>query len=215
MSVISDKTDSVVATIDLQGIDQCPSGIGIDPEDGHVFVSDGCLGSHVTVISDANDSVLTWIPVDTYASGWFFAYDANNTEMVLTSDDIYGPITFLWPSNNTVVQTLPGPSTIGVAYDPDMNAFAVAGPGNGSGTFGNNVSFYLCTAAWTTLRIVSSLSISPDVISGENVSVGGYGFNASPRVDQASSWRVPPELHGRQCWHLRRWTCRHGSRREL
>ena len=63
-----------------------------------------------------------------------------------------------------------------------MNAFAVAGPGNGSGTFGNNVSFYLCTAAWTTLRIVSSLSISPDVSTGENVSVGGYGFNASQEL---------------------------------
>ncbi len=143
LTVISDSSNTVTATIDL-GNDSVNKGIGLDPISvaydsvkGEVFVVDigatTTVGSNsasagmVSVISDATNSVVATVAVGSDPNG--IAYDAAKGELFVTNagrnpSDISaanfntGVVSVISDATNTVVATVPvGPFPQGIAYD--------------------------------------------------------------------------------------------------
>jgi YVTN family beta-propeller protein len=111
VSVISDLTDSVVASV---AVGDDPSGIAYDSGTGQVYVAN-FYSDNVSVISDSNDSVVASVAVGSYPSG--IAYDSNKGELFVadTGDD---NVSVINDTSDTVVQTVPvGADPDGVAYD--------------------------------------------------------------------------------------------------
>lgn len=95
VSVISDKTNSVVSTIT---VGTSPFGVAYDPATGEMFVTNANSNS-ISVIADSTNSVVYTIPI---SNPWSMAYDAAKGEMFVTSlrDNTVSVIS---DSSNTVV----------------------------------------------------------------------------------------------------------------
>ena len=127
VSVISDTTNSVVATITVGPF---PDGVAYDPGKAEVFVaSDGStsVNGTVSVISDANDAVVATVPLNDAGAA---AYDPANGEVfVVTSNSNSAAI--ISDSTNAVVGTKSaGPAPFDIAYDSAKGEFFVSNPAN-------------------------------------------------------------------------------------
>jgi len=118
VSVISDATDAVVATILIGSGLPGPNAVAYDPARGEVFVTDQ-LADDVSVINDTTDTVVATIPVGSAPSG--AAYDAASGSVFVSNDDSSN-ISVISDATNKVVATIllgyfPDSSPFGAAYD--------------------------------------------------------------------------------------------------
>jgi len=128
VSVISDVTDKVVATIP---VGYQPSGIAYDPMRGELFVADYGSGA-VSVISDATDLVVATIPVG--EAPWDVAYDPLMAEVFVTNLDSSNVSVISDVSLKVVASIDVGVGPSGIAFDAIHNNLYVANEGT------NNVS---------------------------------------------------------------------------
>ncbi len=130
VSVISDTTNTVVATIAVEGFD-----VAYDSAKGELFVANsayGFLSSGVTVISDATNNVVAVVPVEGGPFG--VAYDSGKGE-VFVADAGSNNVSVISDLTNTVVATVAvGANPTGVAYDSAKGEVFVTDAGS------NNVS---------------------------------------------------------------------------
>jgi len=141
VSVISDATNSVVATIPLGDF---PGAIAYDPARGEVFVAeDGATPSsvsasntahgQVSVISDATNSVVANVTVGPFPGG--IAYDSARGEVYVGSSGsttIAGSVSVISDSTNAVVATVPLDGAGAVAYDSAKGELFVLTPSSNS-----------------------------------------------------------------------------------
>jgi len=143
VSVISDSTNSVVATIPLGDF---PSAIAYDPAKGEVFVAeDGATPSNVSasntahgqiaVISDSSNTVVANVTVGPFPDG--LAYDSARGEIYVASSGsttIAGSVSVISDSTNAIVATVPLDGAGAVAYDPGKGELYVVTPNTNSTT---------------------------------------------------------------------------------
>ena len=111
VSVISDATNAVVATMPPLGI--VSNGVAYDSTKGEVFVATG--SGSVSVISDATNAVVATIPVGFGPQR--VAYDSGKGEIFVTNVGS-GSVSVISDATNAVVATIPvGPQPYGIAYD--------------------------------------------------------------------------------------------------
>jgi YVTN family beta-propeller protein len=114
VSVISDSTNTVKATISGVGGGFGPYGIAYDSGKGEIFVASGV----VFVISDSTNSVIASIPIGG-SCPTSVAYDSGMHE-VFVGNDCSSTVSVISDSTNSVVATIGvggGGCPIGVAYD--------------------------------------------------------------------------------------------------
>ncbi|NHI04027.1 hypothetical protein DYY67_1402 [Candidatus Nitrosotalea sp. TS] len=111
VSVISDVTNSVVATIPVKN---APRGIAYDSAKGELFVTnDG--GGNISVISDVTNSVVATIPVGSNTTA--ITYDQSLGE-IFVGDDGQDKISVINDASNSVNTTIPlSGGTWAMAYD--------------------------------------------------------------------------------------------------
>jgi len=129
VSVISDASGKVTATIPLGSGNGAPYGVVYDPARGEVFVSESTIGGPgaVSVISDSTNAVVATVPIGQQASGE--AYDPARGE-VFVANSYDGTVSVISDSNDTVVKTLgvmAGP--VALAYDAAKGEIFVAESG--------------------------------------------------------------------------------------
>jgi len=143
VSVISDNTNSLVATINISGTD-APSYVAYDSGKGEIFVTsvNSIQPGTVTVISDETNTIVANITVGIEPGG--MVYDSWNSEIyvVNTGSD---SVSVISDSTNSVVATIPVKSPGSLAYDP--------------GTGGNG-SIYVTTEG--SVSIPASISVISD-----------------------------------------------------
>ena len=141
VSVISDSTNSVVATVPLGDF---PSAIAYDPAKGEVFVAeDGATPSNVSasntahgqvsVISDTTNKVVANVTVGPFPDG--IAYDSARGEVYVASSGsttIAGSVSAISDSTNAIVATVPLNDAGGVAYDSAKGELYVVTPNTNS-----------------------------------------------------------------------------------
>ena len=130
VSVISDSTDAVVATVPVRF---SPGAIAYDSGTGEMFVTNGgpstTLGT-VSVISDSSNTVVSNVTVGTTPVG--IAYDSSKGEVFVTNSGDQPPdISVISDGTNTVVATislgLTGYNPIaGIVYDSSKGELFVA-----------------------------------------------------------------------------------------
>jgi len=117
VSVISDRTDKVVANVTVGWY---PTAAAYDPTLGEVFVTNegNCLFSFcssVSVISDSNNTVVATIPVGAYPLG--IAYDSATQELYTANE--FGDMTILSAPSHAVIGKVSAEyGTAQVVYDP-------------------------------------------------------------------------------------------------
>jgi YVTN family beta-propeller protein len=130
VSVLSDASDTVVATVPLGTPGFQPGSLAYDPSTGQIFVLS--YSGNVTVISDTNDSIVSRIPipetrVGTYVeslqlNGLGIAYDGRTGQVFVTAQVNFTKtnVTIVSDGNDSVVRTITVPGFLaGAAYDPD------------------------------------------------------------------------------------------------
>jgi YVTN family beta-propeller protein len=150
VSAISDANNSVVATIDVPGLNNpgftdspSPQYVVYDSAKGETFISNE-YGNCITVIFDANDTVVATINLgnNTENSGIgaypsYLAYDSAKGEIFVTAEgptEIVGNYSIdagvvyvISDANNSVVATVPvGDYPTGIAYDSAKGEIFVA-----------------------------------------------------------------------------------------
>ncbi len=128
VSVISDKTNTVVATIP---VGEFPACIAYDPDRGEVFVANS-LGNGVSamsVISDSTDQVLENITLGIGNEGTTtVTYDSGKGEMFITTEI---SVLVLSDVTNTVLTSIPtGNHPGGITYDLGKGEIFVTQEGN-------------------------------------------------------------------------------------
>ena len=120
VSVISDKTNTVVATIN---VGDYPYGVAYDFVKGEIFVVN-LYGNSVSVISDTTNNVVATIPVG--KSPYNIAYDSAKGELFVTN--LYdGTVSVISDSTNAVVATIRvGVEPFSIAYDSGKSEIFVA-----------------------------------------------------------------------------------------
>ena len=119
VSVISDATNSVVATVPV-GFG--PEGVAYDSGRGEVFVAN-LESDTVSVISDATNSVVATVPV---AGPFGVAYDSGKGEVFVANYDS-NTVSVISDATNSVVATVAvGSNPYGVAYDSGKGEVFVA-----------------------------------------------------------------------------------------
>jgi len=114
VSIISDSTNSVVATITVGNL---PFGVVYDSGKREIFVANYNSNS-VSVISDSNNTVVATIPVGSQPTG--LAYDSNKSE-IFVANRADNTVSVIADSNNTVVATIrAGTSPWDLAYDSSL-----------------------------------------------------------------------------------------------
>jgi YVTN family beta-propeller protein len=143
VSVISDSTNAVVATIPLGDF---PSAIAYDPAKGEVFVAeDGATPSNVSasntahgqisVISDSTNTVVANVTVGPFPDG--IAYDSAKAEIYVGSSGsttIAGSVSVISDSTNAVVATVPLDGAGAIAFDSVKGELYVVTPSTNSTT---------------------------------------------------------------------------------
>ena len=123
VSVISDTTNSVVATINISGTGEL-GYVAYDSDKGEIFVTsiNSIQPGTVTVVSDETNTIVANITVGVLPGG--MVYDSGNSEIyvVNTGSD---SVSVISDSTNSVVATIPVKSPGSLAYDPGTG-------GNGS-----------------------------------------------------------------------------------
>ncbi|MDA4136566.1 MAG: YncE family protein [Thaumarchaeota archaeon] len=141
VSVISDTTNSVVATIPLGDF---PSAIAYDPAKGEMFVAeDGATPSNVSasntahgvisIISDSSNSIVATVNVGPFPGG--VAYDPAKGEMFVSSSGsttVSGSVSIISDSSNSIVATVPLADAGALAYDSAKGEFFVVTPSSNS-----------------------------------------------------------------------------------
>jgi YVTN family beta-propeller protein len=141
VSVVSDTTNSVVATIPLGDF---PSAIAYDPAKGELFVAnDGKTPSDtsasntatgiVSVISDTTNSAVSTVTVGPFPDG--IAYDPAKGELFVASSGsttTAGSVSVISDATNAIVATLPLADAGAVAYDPAKGELFVVTPNSNS-----------------------------------------------------------------------------------
>ena len=146
VSVISDATNSVVATV---AVGSDPNGIAYDAAKGELFVTNAGRNPSdisaanfntgvVSVISDATNTVVATVPVGPFPQG--IAYDSIKGELFVTnggktatssSPATAGSVSVISDKTNTVIATAKLPNAGEVAYDSGKNElFVVTGSTN-------------------------------------------------------------------------------------
>jgi YVTN family beta-propeller protein len=155
-SVISDKTNKVIATIDINGT---VSGMAYDSDKDEIFQSvidnDG-VSSAVNVISDSNNSVVATIPMGFYAGS--MAYDSGKGEIFVAHQDYNGnnSVWVISDNSNTVVAKIPiehAPSDL--AYDSGKGKIFMTDNG---GYGGNSVT----VISDSNNTVVDNIIVGPD-----------------------------------------------------
>lgn len=141
ISVLSLPTGTLVATI-TEGWEEQPVGLSYDANLGEVFVANslGNYSSTMSVISDATDSLVAYVPVHCWgpgSSGTFgempyeTAYDYR-TGNVYVSCEAGSGLEVIATSNNTQVGYVPlNDGTTALAYDADRGEVWAAAPFSG------------------------------------------------------------------------------------
>jgi DNA-binding beta-propeller fold protein YncE len=112
VSVISDRTDTIVATVPVERGQSC---LVYDSARGEIFVGDD-INSTISVISDNTNTVIATIPVQGNVSA--LAYDSGKGEIfVAYLGASYNEVSVISDSNNSVVATVPVYSADSLAYD--------------------------------------------------------------------------------------------------
>jgi YVTN family beta-propeller protein len=131
VSVISDTTNSVVATIPLGDF---PSSIAYDPAKGEIFVAeDGAIPSDanasntasglISIISDSNNSVVATVPVGPFPDG--IAYDPAKGEIFVAnsgSTTVPGSVSIISDATDKVTTTI-ATGSIGLTNSPGNMAY--------------------------------------------------------------------------------------------
>jgi YVTN family beta-propeller protein len=122
VSVISDRTDTVVATVQV-GVE--PVGVAYDSGKGEVFVANG--GSNtVSVISDNTNTVVATIPMGSNSADQphplCIAFDSATSEIYVVNSYPYtsapGQVSVISDSNNTILTSISvGDNPYYAAYD--------------------------------------------------------------------------------------------------
>jgi YVTN family beta-propeller protein len=193
VSVISDATNSVVATIDLgndsenNGLGMYPVNLAFDSARGEIFVVnqgatttvgsfDASAGA-VSVISDATNTVVATVPLGDFPSA--IAYDPAKGEMFVTNDGrnpsdtsasntASGLVSVISDATNTVVATVSvTPFPGGVAYDPAKAEMFVSSSGSTSISGGVSVISDATNAVVATVSVSDAGTIAYDPAKGE------------------------------------------------
>jgi YVTN family beta-propeller protein len=137
VSVVSDVTDDVVATVNIGGGDS-PEGLAYDPAKGEVFVANS-NGTTVSVISDATNSVVDRVRVEPLPAGnssangaLGVAYDSATGDIFVANGWDYLPntVSVISDATNKVVATVDvGYGPTGLAYDSGRGEVFVADEG--------------------------------------------------------------------------------------
>ncbi len=125
VDVISDATDTVVATVNLGGFAGFPVGVAYDGGMGEVFATNDGSNS-VSVISDATNKVVASIPV----GGPGVAYDSGKGEVFATNGNSVSVISDA--TNKVVASVGVGTSPVSLAYDSGKGEVFVANRGMNS-----------------------------------------------------------------------------------
>jgi YVTN family beta-propeller protein len=167
VDVIACATNQIVARIALPANTTAglanDTGIAYDNTTGQIFVSN-TFDNNVTVLSDANDSIVATVPVLAPAG---MAYDWRAGAMVVADDATNGTATVIEGSNDSVRQVLPlglGPTSpqsdpLAVAYDNATNRVDVADGGSA------NVSFLSASGGIFSVAAIASSGDDPDGVA--------------------------------------------------
>ena len=128
VSVISDSTDKIVATV---AVGVYPTGVVYDPAKGEVFVTnqgalpsrDFVINSSVSVISDNTNAVVATIVLTPGSKPSYAAYDPATGEIFVADTSNYqglpGNVSVISDNTNAVVATVViGSEPISASYDP-------------------------------------------------------------------------------------------------
>ncbi len=187
VSAISDSTNTVVATVDVPGLNNpgfkespSPQYIAYDPAKGELFVSN-LYGNCITVISDATNTVVTTIdlgndtvnnglggyPVDLAydsAKGEIFVVDQGATTINGSYDASAGFVSVISDKTNAVVATVPvGDFPSAIAYDPAKGELFVTNDGKTpSDTSASNTATGLVSViSDVTNAVVGTVQVGP------------------------------------------------------
>ncbi len=126
VSVISDKTNAVVATVPVGAL---PTSFAYDSAKGEVFVANSGAGS-VSVISDKTNAVVATVPVGT--GPYDLGYDSSKGE-VFVANSYSRSVSVISDSSNQVVATISvGSGPLGTVYDSAKGEVFVANSISGS-----------------------------------------------------------------------------------
>jgi YVTN family beta-propeller protein len=170
VSVISDSTDTVVATVSL-GSD--PDGLTWDSAKDEVFVAEAG-GTNVSVISGATNQVVETVAVGSYPFG--VAYDGGKGE-IFVSDVSSNDVSVINDTTNGAVATIPvlaGPAAI--AYDRESGEIYVVSNGPYPNYY-DNVS----VISDATNQVVTTFPVgsSPEGIAYDDDSGNAYVCNTA------------------------------------
>jgi hypothetical protein len=127
VTVVSDETDAVVATVETPGF---PGAIAYDSSKGEIFVSSYGVG--VSVISDKSNTVIATITSNTFASPGGMAYDPTTGEIFYFNYNSNN-VGVISDATNTVVLNVPVAEGIeDIAYDSVAREVWVAYDGGAS-----------------------------------------------------------------------------------
>ncbi len=143
VSVVSDLTGTVVATIPIEGI---ADGVAVDPSNGEVFVSNtdlpcgggicNPLSGNVSVISDATNTLVTSVNDRSFPGSAVFD---NGTGEVFVANE--NNVSVISATSNRLLTGIPvGTSPSGLAYDYAQKEVFVANEGTGNVSVISDVS---------------------------------------------------------------------------
>jgi YVTN family beta-propeller protein len=182
VSVISDSSDTVVATIP---VGTAPWGVAYDSGKGEEFVTSG---NNVSVVSDTSNSVVSTIPVGSSPEG--IVYD-NVSGQVYVADSYSNNVDVISDASDTVV------ATVSVGSGPDFGTYD-AGNGNVyvANYNGASVSILVAGAAVTLSSVAvrpASTTLSP---TGTQTFAATPTCNATCPTGIAYSWTLTKSTMG-------------------
>jgi YVTN family beta-propeller protein len=205
VSVISDATDKIVATV---AVGSFPIGVVVDSTSGEVFVTNFGSGS-VSVISDSSNTIVATIKVG--VAPYFDAYDSGLNEIFVPNDGTSNVSVISGATNSVVATVTVGDGPDVAAYDPgtnevfvsnigsdsvsvisDMNNSVVATVAVGSGPFGvaydpTDRAVYVANTGSDNVSIISELTYTVE----DTVNVGNYpvgvGYDSGTHVVYVSN----------------------------
>lgn len=151
VSVISDSTDTVVATV---GVGSGPTGIAYDAAQAEVFVAN-YYSSTVSVISDTTDTVVATVAVG--AGPYGLAYDSTAGE-VFVSNYASNNVSAISDSTDKVVSNIPvGVQPTALAYDGGKGEIFVTNYGGASPSPG-----VISVISAATNTVVANVTVGAD-----------------------------------------------------
>ena len=193
MSVISDATNSVLATVVVTGQ---PYGVVYDSGKGEVFATCAAVPAHtLSVINDTTNTVVTMVKGGTGYLG--VAYDSGLGEVLVTNYASNSISVFSDKSNKLLGLAAVGWYPFGIAYGPSNGGIYVTNFGQGTVSILSPVPAYevkfkesglLPGSSWsvtidlqTTSRSGTSISLSlPNGTYAFTIAATGYSETSNP-----------------------------------